>query len=200
VGITPRVVRVQAHLGEHLRHDLGPFPAIADAMDLQALGDDFTDGHARIERRVGVLEHNLHVAPQGLELGPTLGKHILTVEIDRAASVGRQAQHGAADGRLAAARLTHQAERLPFAHREADAIDGLHPGRHPLEQAGAHREIFLQIFDDQQVLLRSIELAHATPACAPSSGAISVRISSPKKCQSARCTSPQRSFVSGNRM
>ena len=43
--------------------------APADLVDLQRLGDDIADGHAGVQRGIGVLEDDLHLPAQVLELG-----------------------------------------------------------------------------------------------------------------------------------
>jgi hypothetical protein len=45
-----------------------PLGGVADAVDAQRLADDRPDRHARVERAVGVLEDDLHLAPGGPHL------------------------------------------------------------------------------------------------------------------------------------
>ena len=53
------------HQGNDLFADIA---ASDEAMDNQWFGDYFSDSHAWIERRVGVLENHLHVAAQNGQL------------------------------------------------------------------------------------------------------------------------------------
>ena len=121
------------------------------AVDQEALGDDVADGHARVQRGVGILEDDLHLAAQGLEFGGAQVEDILPVEEDRACRGRDQAQDGAGDGGLAAAGLAHQAEGLPLAHGEAHVVHGLHLGHHLLKDARADREVGLQVLYDQDI-------------------------------------------------
>ena len=66
---------------------------------------------------------------------------------------------------LAAARLSHHAERLAFRHTEADAIHRLDPGIDEPKRA-AQREMLAQTVDDQQRLVRPATVAHARTSIA----------------------------------
>jgi hypothetical protein len=59
----------------------------------------------------------------------------------RAAGRLVDAQDAAAGGRLAAAGLAHQPERLASANREADTIDGSHMARRAAQDALADGEV-----------------------------------------------------------
>jgi hypothetical protein len=122
-------------------------------VDQQPLGDDVAHRHARVQRRVRVLEDDLHVAAQRLQLVAAQVEDILAVEKDRAFSGWDQAQDGARDGGFAAAGFPHQAEGFALAHGEADIIHRLDPRDHALEDARAHREIGLEVLHDQEVFL-----------------------------------------------
>ncbi len=151
--VAVRVVGVQANLGQHLLdHDVALL-AILDAVDQQALGDDVAHGHARVQRRIGVLEDDLHVAAQRLEFVGAQIEDILPVEEDRARIRRNQAQDRPRHGGLATAGLADQPEGLAFLDRETDVIDRLHPCRDALEDTGADREVGLEILNDQKVFL-----------------------------------------------
>ena len=87
---------------------------------VERLGDEAGDAVARVERAVGVLEHRLHPPADGA-VGGVDG---LAVQADLAALDRVEAEDGAAEGGLAAARLADEAEALAGAQREADAVDG----------------------------------------------------------------------------
>src|SRR5436305_3939726 len=54
---------------------------------------------------------------------------------------------------LAATRLADQPERLPFPHREADVVDGVHAGDLALQDALPDREVLLDVPDFEKGLL-----------------------------------------------
>src|SRR6185295_14092275 len=61
-----------------------------------------------------------------------------------------QLEQRAADGRLAAARFTHQAERLAASNGERHAVDRIDLPRHPAEEATMDGEVLLQSLDFEQ--------------------------------------------------
>ena len=81
--------------------------------------DDIRRAHARVERRIGILEHGLHLAavrPHGA--APEL-IDALPSPADRPRRRRDQPQHGLAQRGLAAATLADKAERLALGDREA---------------------------------------------------------------------------------
>src|SRR5205085_4403315 len=69
VRIAPRVVRREADEPEQLLDPLAELLRSRDEpVELQWLAEDLPHGHARIERGIGVLEHDLHGAPEGAHL------------------------------------------------------------------------------------------------------------------------------------
>ena len=93
-------------------------------MDGERLGDDPGHGHARIERGERILEDDLHVAPPPPERGGIERQDVFAIERD--ASRGRldEPEEEARQGRLAASRFPHNAQRLALLERQADAVDG----------------------------------------------------------------------------
>ena len=51
-------------------HPVPPLLSVADTVELEALGDRLADLRPRVERRVGVLEDDLHPVAERLELLP----------------------------------------------------------------------------------------------------------------------------------
>ena len=100
--------------------------------------------HPRVERRVGVLEDHLHVAPRRPHLAGRIGEHVVAPIAHFARGRLDQAQHAAAGRALAAAGFADQAERLALVDREADAVDRLHDGA-AAEQAAAAREMLGEV-------------------------------------------------------
>ena len=94
------------------------------AVDFEGLGEN-VNGHARVERGVGVLEDDLHAAAQVAHGGGGGGEG-LALEDDNAGGGFDQAQQYAGDGGLAAAGFADQAERFA----------GLDGERHIVHDAG----------------------------------------------------------------
>jgi hypothetical protein len=126
-------------------------------VDRERLADDRADRLARVQRRVRVLEDHLRVAAELDQLLRLDVGDLLALELDRAAGRIEQAQQQAAGGRLAAARLAHQAERLAALDVEGDAVDGVHGADLLAEdQPGGEREVLLEIAD----LVQRLAAAH----------------------------------------
>ena len=77
------MVGVETHLIQHLQHNLLAFTAVAQAVNFQAFGNRFAHGNARVERGIGVLKDDLHVAAQRLKIAAALGKNIFAIKEDR---------------------------------------------------------------------------------------------------------------------
>src|SRR5262249_58868046 len=112
--------------------------------------DDLPDGHARIERAVGILEDHLHLATNRAERVVVEGREIPPLKHDLAAGRPLELQDTAARRRLAASGLTHEPERLAAPDLEAHPVDGAHDTGAPAEQAAADLEVLDQIPDLQQ--------------------------------------------------
>src|SRR5690606_3057975 len=82
--------------------------------------------HARIERRIGVLEDHLHgeLVVAALFLGH--GRKCLAAEADLALTRIHDAGDDASERRLAAAAFAHQANHLAFGNAEIDMVHGMH--------------------------------------------------------------------------
>ena len=122
-------------------------------MNDQGLADDTLDAHARIQGPIGILKNHLHAAakrsdPLGVELGQVMAfKHNL------AAGGRQQGQQKAADGRLAAAGFTNQAQGLAGRNREAHIIDRAQRRRRGTQHRwGLEREVLAQVnrLDDRR--------------------------------------------------
>ncbi len=155
VGVPPGVVRLEADQFHHAGHLVGPLLRRAEAVDAQPLADGRRDRRARVERGVRVLEHDLHPAPVALELVALEVGDVVPVEDDSAAGRLDEAEERAPDGRLAAAGLPDQAERLAAPDLEADVVDGLHVADLALEDAAAHREELRQVLDLDEGAVRA---------------------------------------------
>ena len=90
-------------------------------VDLQRLLEDLPHFHARIERRKGILENHLHVAPDSRDIA--FGQ-LCPVELDGAPGRIVELQNCAPRRGLAAAGFTNQPDRLALMYRERDVVDG----------------------------------------------------------------------------
>ena len=113
-------------------------------MHLKRLADDLADGHARVERRGGILENNLHflAVRQHIRLLFRLAvkNHLAAVQ-HLARRRLDQTQDRAAERRLAAAGLAHDAERFTGIQCERNVLHRLDIFLF-LKKAGFDREVF----------------------------------------------------------
>ena len=171
-GIAPHRVGAQPDLVEQLgdarlallRRDVG--------VVLQRLGDDAAGRHARIERRVRVLEHHLHALAVRAHRAGVEMRDVLAVEADRAGGRLDQAQQQRADRRLAAAGLADEAERLARRDREADAVDRLDRRTDRREQPAAAA---------RKCLFRSVDLERAA-SCGHRRGQHALGVAARRRC------------------
>ena len=82
----------QAHQLEQLQHARSAAARITDRMDDQRLGDDVAHPHARVQRPVRVLEHDLHGAAFGTHGGTAQPGDVFAVVQDGPAAGFDQAQ------------------------------------------------------------------------------------------------------------
>ena len=155
VWITFGVEILHIHHTQQIDHALPTFLRRADPMHHKPFHNALTDGHARIERRIRVLEHNLDVATQSLQLAATHREDVPTVEVYFSTGMGDQSQHGTADGRFPTPGLADQTQRLAALDGKTYPVNGLHLSRDALKQAAANREILDQVFDDDKVFIVS---------------------------------------------
>ena len=97
-----------------------------ELMDDQRLADDRADRHARVERGVGILEDDLHVAAQRAQRLAVERDDALAFEPHLARGRLDEPQDAAPGGRLAAAGFADEPQRLAGADLEADTVDRVH--------------------------------------------------------------------------
>ena len=119
-------------------------------MERQRLGQDLADGHARIERRIGILEDDLRIAAEGAQFVGVQCEQIASLEANSSRIRLDQAQHQPADGGFAAAGFADQRQRLAGIDAEADAIDRLDERGRPAEHRPLGDEMLDQAFDLEQ--------------------------------------------------
>ena len=124
--------------------------ALGKAMQHQRLAQHGAHRHARIERGVGVLEDHLHALAARAHLVVGERQQVLALEAHLAGRGLDQAQHQAADRRLAAARFAHDGQRLAGLELEIDAVDGADMARHQAEGAAPHGKVLGEAGDFQE--------------------------------------------------
>ncbi len=164
VRVAVHVARLEADAFEEPAHAVALLPAARDAVDRQRLADDGAGGHPRVQRRIRVLENDLHVPPLEPQFFRREAQDVAPAEHDPAAGRLDQAEDRAPGGGLAAAALADQAERLLAPERERDAVHRLHLRDHLAQQALADGEMLLQVGDRQQ---RFVPRFRRSVACVP---------------------------------
>ena len=129
-----------------------PAPARVLAVDAQRLADDVVHRHPRIQRRIRILEDDLHLAAHVAHLTPVQMGDVPPVEDDRPGGRLDELDQRPGERRLATAGLTDEAERLPRLDREIDAVDGMDLADGALQEAGADREVLDEPFDLEDLL------------------------------------------------
>src|SRR5262249_55613792 len=128
------------------------FAIRAEAMRGEALAYDVPHRHTRIQGADGVLEDDLHVAAQRLELAATKAQDSPALERNLARGGGKKAQERATQGRLAAARLADQAQRLAGHARQVDSVDCSDLANRALKDAPPNRKVSAQVLRRQDRL------------------------------------------------
>ena len=85
-------------------------------------GDDLRRRHARIERRIGILKHELHIAPDRDHFRLFHLRQIFSVEQHFSGSRLIQLRNRAYDGRFSAARFADESQRFAFGYVKTDAV------------------------------------------------------------------------------
>ena len=115
-------------------------------VDLERLADDVADRHPRVQRGVRVLEHDLDVAAQPAHRARPSGAYMSSpskVELPGGRLLQAHQQPG--QGRLAAAGLADDAERLALVELEGDPVDGLDLADRAPQHAALEREVLDQV-------------------------------------------------------
>ena len=107
-----RVLRAQADGSEQLVDARLPLLAAVEPVDSERLRHDLTHGHARVERRVRVLEHDLKLAAHVAHTTAAERRDVRAVEDDPTRRRLEQLDHRPPERGLPAARLADEAERL----------------------------------------------------------------------------------------
>lgn len=158
VGVAAHGGGVEAHALQEGGHALLALPAPRDFVDGERLAHGGPDGHARVQRGVGVLEDDLHIAPAPSHGGAVQGEEVLPLEEDLAGGGLLEAEDAPTEGGLAGAGLAHEAEGLALLDAEGDAVDGPHVAHGALEEPPPDGEALTEVadFDEEAVGARII--------------------------------------------
>ena len=121
VRIAACVKVVQAH---HLQQfadpgaDLGTREDVMHQQDLPQCG---THGHARVQRRERILEHDLHAFAQAAQAGPSDARDVLSLEEHAAIRGGQKLQQHARKRAFSAAGFSDQSQHFPASDAEGHA-------------------------------------------------------------------------------
>ena len=142
---------LEPHHLEHRSDTFGKLPPGGQAVDADRLRDDATDRHPGVQRRVGVLEDDLRLPPERQEPPGWQRRDVLVFEEDAPAGRLDGAQDEATGGRLAAAALADEPQRLPRGDREADAVDraddALSSGQDAGQETVAEGKVLREVLD-----------------------------------------------------
>jgi hypothetical protein len=149
-----RVGRSEPHLHEQPLHPPGALGRGVDLMDVEDLAQGATHALARVERRVGVLEDDLHALPVGGESRFGEREQVDAVEAHLAGVGVVEPEDAAGERALAAAGLADQPQRPAARQAERDPVDRPNPfGRSPqgrVEERVGQREVLDEIADLQE--------------------------------------------------
>ena len=114
----------------------------------QRLGHQVAHGHPRVERAVGVLKDDLQVPAKFPERASVRCAYVAAVKHDASGRGRYEPKHAASDGRLAASRLTDEAESLTLADAERNAVDCFYDSDGASQDgAASDREVLDEILD-----------------------------------------------------
>ena len=121
-----------------------------DPVHAQCLPEHLANGHAWIERAVGVLKHHLHAAIVSPQRLAAERPDIFTVEQDLPGIGLDQPHQRAGQGGLAAAGLTHHRQCLATLHCKCHAVECPHHRAPAVPAIPAHRKAAHEIVHAQQ--------------------------------------------------
>ena len=96
------------------------------SVNFERLPERLFDRHTRIERAVGILEYDLHPAPQRAQARPVEREDVVVLEQHLPRCRLLEPEHRASDRRLPRARLAHQSQGAAGGDRKRHAVHGAH--------------------------------------------------------------------------
>src|SRR4029450_10700742 len=153
------MLRIQPHpLHQILHLTLDP-PLGAHLLNPKRRPHNRPDRVPRIQRRIRILENDLHIPAQRPHPRPTQPRDIPTLKLDRPPRRRQQLRHHPTRRRLPTTRLPPQPPRLPRRHLKRHPINRLDRPHLPLKQnPPRHRKMLLQPPHPQQRIPRLIDL------------------------------------------
>jgi len=147
VGIFPHEAGVEtdpfhdfSHFADKTASGVAETPTLAEC-----LGEGRVDGHAGIERGVGILKDHLEVETPFLDGGGPQSAEILSFEENFAGGGRLELHDGAGEGGFAAAGLPDESQDLTLFDPEADPIDSAHQAGDPTEGSLADGKVGVNI-------------------------------------------------------
>src|SRR5438552_4781161 len=131
-------------------------PVGRQLVDHQGLADDRAHRHSWIERRVRVLEDDLHLLAERAQRSLIERGDVLALERDLTGGRLDQAEDRAARGGLAAARLADEAQRLAGHDVERHVVHRVHTRHLAREQAATDREVLLEVANLEERLWHGV--------------------------------------------
>ena len=152
VRIAVDVLGVQTDDVQQLADALDTLFLCTHAMNGHGLRNNFADGHTRVERSIGVLEDELHLATHILDLVLAHLGNVFALEEHFACRRLGQAHDGAARRGLTATRLADQAKGLARINLERNVIHSRDDtlGEALGEHAGLSGKLLREVLDLQQ--------------------------------------------------
>ena len=145
--------RVGAHPDhrEQLGDSIFFFFAAREFVNLDSLADDRSHAHPRIQRRVRILKHELHLLPQRAQFRAAKRREIAAVEIYGALGRLEQFQNQPPQRRFARSRLADQSQRLARLNLQIDAGHRFYRKLCPADDARrSRRKLLAEIHDANQ--------------------------------------------------
>src|SRR5262245_10215614 len=115
-------------------------------MDDERFLDDLARAHPRVQRRIRILKHDLHVTPGLAHPLARKGEYVVVTKPDVAAGRLDQSEDAAAGRGLAAAGFADQSECLPLLNAEAHIVDRTYR-RAVTEETAATDKVFDEVRD-----------------------------------------------------
>src|SRR4029077_14408876 len=147
-----RMLGREADDAEQLVHTGTPLGATGATVDQERFAGDVANGHSRVERRVRILEDDLHLAADLAHLTALEARDVPAVEDDLPGRGLCQLDQRAREGGLATAGLPHEPDRLPGLNGQIYAVDGVDVPDRALQDSRADREVLDQVLDAEDLL------------------------------------------------
>lgn len=164
VGLTLQHVRTQSDLGQEFHRALLSLVPGHRSVNGQRFPDDVGDALPGVERRVRILEHELHRFAVVAQRRPAHRGDVLAVDDDPSARRVDEAEDQPGQRRLTRPGFSHQAQRCSAVDAQADLVNRPDSACRSTEHA-AHREISrTDAWKVATEMLDRVEIPHAATA------------------------------------